>query len=841
MISIQRNTTIYILISLALIGTIFLLFQKYNKADLEKNNKLPNDYLFMQRAYPSGKIKSDALKNAFAWKASKQSKNTNDILWEFIGPTNIGGRITDIEIPSDDANTYYVGAASGGIFKTIDAGINWAPIFDEQSMLSIGDIEISKSDNDLIYVGTGEVNAGGGSLAYDGNGMFRSDDAGLTWNSKGLEEVGSISKVLINPLENNTVFVGAMGPLFKNDNNRGVYRSYNGGDSWTKVLFVSDSTGVIDMAINPLNPNIVYAASWERIRRTNYRSYGGETSRLFRSQDGGDTWNELTNGLPTLASQKGRISIDISASNPNVLYAAYTNQVGYIQGVYKTSDGGDTWTTVNSSQLYDTSYHWWFGGIYVDPNNTLNLLHAGFHMGKSIDGGNTWSTISSGVHVDQHAIAFNTQNPNEVLLGNDGGLYRSTNNGSSYTKINNLPITQFYRFTVDEQNEAKRYGGAQDNSTVRTISGSDDDWYTIYGGDGFQPLVDPTNTNTIYALSQNGNLVRSLNDGSSFQTILNGINSSDRNNWDTPICFDPANPSTLYYGTQRVYKTEDRGNNWSSISYDLTNGAPGGNLSFGTLTSIDVSPLNGDIFIGTDDGNIWSTNDAGANWVKISNDLPNYWVTKVKASPLVAGRVYATFSGYRFGETGGHVFVSDDHGGSWTDISTELPDIPFNDIEIDSFGNLFLATDIGILASADNGVSWEVFGANFPSVVVTDLYYHQSSKNLYAATYGRSSYRIDLSTNILNVDVINSSIKSKIFPNPTSDYLSITFSNNDLTDTTISIINLHGKIIKTYNKTNLNQGQNPLTIDVRNIISGIYFLKITKNGISQTHKLIIKK
>jgi len=828
------------IISMVLFGVFFTLFQKGNKLDIEHKDKFPNDYLFMQRAYPTGKIKPEALVNALEWKASNRDKGQNNSIWEFIGPTNVGGRITDIEIPSDDVATYYVGAASGGIFKTTDAGTNWAPIFDEQFMLSIGDIEISKSDNDLIYVGTGEVNAGGGSLAYDGNGIFRSNDAGLTWNSKGLEEVGSISKVLINPLDNNTLFAGAMGPLFKKDNNRGVYRSYNGGDSWTKVLFVSDSTGVIDMAINPIDPNLVYAASWERIRRPNYRSYGGETSRLYRSQDAGDTWDELTNGLPTIASQKGRISIDISASNPNVLYAAYTDQVGYIQGVFKTIDGGDSWIAVNSSQLYDTSYHWWFGGIYIDPTNPLNILHAGFHMGKSTDGGNSWSTITSGVHVDQHAIAYNTQIANEVLLGNDGGLYRSVNSGSSYTKINNLPITQFYRFTVDEQNDSKRYGGSQDNSTIRTTTGSNNDWQTIYGGDGFQPLVDPTNTNTIYALYQNGNLGRSLNNGSSFSTILNGISSSDRNNWDTPICFDTSDPSILYYGTHRVYKTENRGDNWYSISADLTNGAPSGNLSFGTTTSIDVSPLNSNIYAGTDDGNIWTTNDGGASWTKISDDLPMFWVTKVKASPLVAGGVYATFSGYRYGHNGGHVFYSDNNGDTWTDISTSIPDVPVNDIEIDSFGNLFLATDIGVLASADNGVTWEVFGVNFPSVVVTDLYYHQTSKNLYAGTYGRSSYRIDLSTNVLNIGEENKQFDYKIFPNPASDHILISFSNNTDSEPTMNIYNSQGRMIKSYSDTNFEKPQNTINLDVSDLMSGIYYLKIEKLGLTQTHKLIIK-
>ncbi|MFK5983176.1 MAG: hypothetical protein QM499_09700, partial [Flavobacteriaceae bacterium] len=387
----------------------------------------PHDFMFMQRAYPTGEIKTDAYSKAIQWKKQQTNRNSNEaVVWEFAGPLNVGGRISDIEIPIDQGQTYYVGAASGGIFKTTDAGASWIPIFDDQEMLSIGDIEISKNNTDLIWVGTGEVNAGGGSLAYDGNGMYKSNDAGLTWEAKGLPAAGSISKVLIDPNDDTTIFAGAMGPLFRKDTNRGVYRSTNDGTDWEQVLFVSDSTGIIDMAIHPSNSNIVYAASWERIRRPTNRQYGGETSRIYRSQDGGDSWVELTNGLPSNANDKGRISIDISQSNPNVLYAFYTDKIGNVEGTFKTTNGGDSWTQVNSMSG-GTSYHWWFGGIFVDPTDENVIYNSGFVMDKSIDGGQTWSSTFPGVHVDQHAVAFNASVPDEVLIGNDGGLYKSTN------------------------------------------------------------------------------------------------------------------------------------------------------------------------------------------------------------------------------------------------------------------------------------------------------------------------------------------------------------------------------------------------------------------------------
>ncbi len=797
----------------------------------------PHDFMFMQRAFPSGKIKTDAYSKAIQWKKQQTNRNSNEaVVWEFAGPLNVGGRITDIEIPIDQAQTYYVGAASGGIFKTTDAGATWTPIFDEQEMLSIGDMEISKNNTDLIWVGTGEVNAGGGSLAYDGNGIYKSSDAGLTWEAKGLPAVGSIGKILIDPNVDTTIFVGAMGPLFRKDTNRGVYRSSNDGTDWEQVLFVSDSTGIIDMAIHPINSNIVYAASWERIRRLNNRQYGGETSRIYRSQDGGDSWSELTNGLPTNANDKGRISIDISQSNPNVLYAFYTDKIGNVEGTFKTTNGGDSWTQVNSISN-GTSYHWWFGGIFVDPTDENVIYNSGFVMEKSADGGQTWSSTFPNVHVDQHAMAFNASVSGEVLIGNDGGLFKSTNNGTSSVKNNTLPITQFYRFYVDAQNADKVYGGAQDNNTIRTQSGGLSDWQAIYGGDGFQPLVDPTNTNVIYALSQRGNLGKSTNNGASFTSALNGIPGSDTNNWDTAITFDPNDSQTLFYGTQRVYKTTNAAGNWTAISPDLSNGPHSGNLAFGTVTSINVSPLNSDvIYAGTDDGNVWITQNGGSNWNLISGSLPILWATKVLASRDDAATVYVTFSGYRYGEDNGHVFKSTDFGVTWTDISNNLPDIPVNDIEKDSYGNLFLGTDIGVMASADEGATWQPLGENMPSVVVTDLFIHENSEYLYAGTYGRSSYKLNIANDVLGNENINFSSEVKLYPNPASEYVSISFVNPS-ENVSIVIYDPLGRVVFAEEKVSVGTEKR---ISLEGFSAGNYYVQITSEENKTTKKLLVK-
>ena len=817
------------------------IFSCKNSSD-EQNNiihkikKSPHDFMFMQRAYPSGELKTDAYSKALQWKKERIYRSANaNVLWEFAGPTNIGGRITDIEIPVDKAETYYVGAASGGIFKTTDGGDNWLPIFDEQEMLSIGDIEISKNNTDIIWLGTGEVNAGGGSLAYDGNGMFKSDDGGLTWESRGLPDVGSISKVLIDPVNEQTIFVGAMGPLFKKNNQRGVYRSTNDGQDWEQVLLVSDSTGIIDMSIHPNNGNIIYAASWERIRRPNNRQYGGETSRIYRSQDGGDTWEELTNGLPSDPNDKGRISIDISQSNPEVLYAFYTDKIGNVEGTFKTTDGGDSWVEVNSISN-GTSYHWWFGGVFVDPTDENIVYNSGFVMEKTLDGGTTWGSTFSNVHVDQHAVAFNTQVPGEVLIGNDGGLYKSSTNGDTYQKDNTLPITQFYRFYVDPQNENKVYGGTQDNNTIRTTSAGIDDWQPIFGGDGFQPLVQSDNTNIIYALSQRGNLGKSINDGVSFNGALNGIPSSDVNNWDTAITFDPADSQTLYYGTQRIYKTTNGAGNWGVISPDLSNGPHSGNLAYGTVTSIDVSPLDSNlIYAGTDDGNVWVTQDSGTNWTLVSDTLPNLWVTKVLASSSDVSQVYVTYSGYRYGEEHGHVFKSEDYGTTWNDISNNLPDIPVNDILKDNYGNLFLGTDIGVLASADEGENWEPLGVNMPSVVVNDLHIHENSEYLYVATYGRSSYKLDISNNILSTSSTTLASAITLYPNPASDYVNLSFMEAG-EDYKIEIYDALGK--KVLQKNNISSSSDG-RIYLNGISAGIYYVNIYSDTNQTTKKLVV--
>ena len=761
----------------------------------EEAKGVADDWFFAQRAYPSGKIDKDAYYQAVIDRKN-QAQTRSNLNWEFEGPLNVGGRLTDVEMPIDDQSTIYVGAASGGIFKSNDLGLNWESIFDYNESLSIGDIEISKTNTDVILVGTGESNAGGSSLAYDGFGVYRSTDAGDSWSHLGLENVGSIGKVALDPTDDDVIFVAAMGDLFGNNAERGVYRSTNGGGDWEQVLFVSDSTGFVDLAINPDNPDIIYAAAWERIRRVDFRQYGGETSGLYRSQDGGDTWEELTNGLPATGPEKGRIGIGLAASDPDIIYLHYAAADGSLRGVFKTVNGGDNWAQISSGGIDEVPFMWWFGRIEVDPTNADRVFFVGFNNHESTNGGASWSPIFQDVHVDQHSIFIHPENPELVLNGNDGGLYVSTTGGDQYEFRDNLPITQIYTLDYDPTLPQRLYTGTQDNGTNRTLSGNTDDWAKIFGGDGFHSLVDPNNNQTIFVEYQYGNLFKSTNNGQSWQSAQGGIPSNARRNWKTPYMFDPANSNIMYLGANTVMKSLDQGNNWFSISPDLTNGPGDGNLLYGTITSLSVSPLNSDvIYAGTDDGNVWVTTNGGNDWDKISDDLPNRWVTKVLASSYYEDQVYVTFSGYRFGEDEGHVYHSWNRGDSWDDITHNIGDVPVNDIaEIDGNYSLIVATDVGVYYTLASFMGWIELGNGMPQVVVSELAYEKDLNLLYAGTYGRSAYSIylnDLFTNTTSVPKTEWSV----YPTLVNDKIHIE-SSIALTDAhRVRLISINGEVL----------------------------------------------
>ncbi|MDX1438334.1 MAG: T9SS type A sorting domain-containing protein, partial [Rubricoccaceae bacterium] len=556
---------------------------------------------------------------------------------------------------------------------------------------------------------------------------------------------------------------------FGTDQHRGVYRTTDGGTTWDKTLFVNDSTGVVDIAVNPRSSDTLYAAAWERQRRANHRHYGGDGSGLYRSTDGGATWTELTNGLPT-DDNVGRIGVAVAESRPNVVYAIYTDAIGNTRATYRSTDGGDSWTSIGSPP--GVSYGWWFGQIRVDPTNENVVFAPWLNLYKSTNGGSSWFYSSGSMHVDHHALWIDPANPNQMIAGNDGGVYRSSNGGGSWTKAaGGFPATQFYTVEIDESVPARLYGGTQDNGTNRTLTGALNDWHSIYGGDGFVALVDPTNNQYVYAESQYGNLGRSTNGGTTFVGATSGI--SGRTNWNTPVEFYPNDSAVMYYGANSLYRSINRAVSWTAVSPDLTDGPGDGNLVFGTITTIGVSPANNAvIWVGTDDGNVWITTNGGASWTNRSNGLPKRWVTRVIPHPTEPLHAFVTISGYRWDEPGANVFFSQDGGASWEARSSGLPEAPANDLLFDPQDSerLFLGTDVGVFTSADAGLSWEMLGAELPAAPVLDLDLHDGTRKLVAATYGRSMYTYDLTMLPTGTEhpQAPSMLSLDVFPNPLS-------------------------------------------------------------------------
>jgi photosystem II stability/assembly factor-like uncharacterized protein len=826
-----------------LLINIFFLHQgeRYtNMPGHKEPPKLPNDWFFIQRSYPGKTI------NYKAWRQAQQQAETlhrrasgNALSWQEAGPTNVGGRITALAVHPSFPDRIYLGAADGGVWFSQDAGNTWTPIFDFNPTLSIGALAIDPADPNILYVGTGEANTSADS--YPGNGIFKSTDGGSTWDFSGLEESYHIGRIAVNPQNTQQIFVAAAGLLFGKNEERGIYRSEDGGTNWERVLFISDSTAGIDVAIDPLNPANVYAAMWERIRYPGLRIAGGVTSGIYKSTDGGDNWMLLSNGLPAPAPTVGRIGLAIAATNPSVVYAIYADHPGYFAGVYKTTDGGSNWFRVNDgvlSNLY-SSFGWYFGNIYVDPADESTVYTLGVPLYKSVNGGNSWFEIGFSIHVDQHAIWANPANPQHILIGNDGGFYVSQNGGSSFTKKSGLPITQYYAATVDYNFPERLYGGTQDNGTNRTLTGALDDWERILGGDGFYVIVDPTNSNIIYAEYQFGGLNKSTNGGSIFFSATSGISGSDRTNWMTPVVMDPNNANILYYGSQRIYKTVNGASFWTPLSSDLSNGPYPNQPGFGTITTMDVASTNPDIiYAGTDDGNIWVTPDGGGNWTKISDPLPVRWVTRVRVHPNEENIALVTFSGFRYDQYIGHIYRTTNAGQSWEDLSGNLPEAPLQVVVIDPDQPeiYYVGSDLGVYYSTNAGVSWEILGVNLPGSGVMDLVLHQPTRTLVAATHGRSMFKIDISnpTGVWSDDPSfeKDFILKGIYPNPFNIETAIEFRTGRSSPVSVAIYDINGRKVKQLLNETMPAGNHRLQWRGTNgrgntVASGVYLVRIT--------------
>ncbi|MCF8235049.1 MAG: T9SS type A sorting domain-containing protein [Bacteroidales bacterium] len=815
----------------------------------EQDLPWPSEWMDYQRAYPNDHINPDHYYAAMSRaRMIQQTASREGVNWELAGPTNIGGRITDLGIHPSDLNTMYVGAASGGILKTTDGGQNWEQIFADAATVSIGDLAIDPANPDVIYAGTGEANSS--SYSFLGDGIYKSVNGGQSWYHIGLATSAYIGRIVVDHNNSNRLWVAACGYLFSHGGERGIYKSSDGGNNWENVLFVNDSTAGIDIVQHPADPDLLYASMWERRRGLNYRRSFGDGSGVWKSTDGGENWTELTNGLPT-GNDVGRIGLDIAASDPSVVYAFYDMPSEEVR-VYRSDDNGETWTRTNDGSLnsMNSSFGWYFGQVRVDPANEDIVYVLGMEMHRSLDGGSSWQVIASynninEIYVDHHAM-FIDEATGRIFEGNDGGLYYSDDYGDNWTKINNLPITQFYYIENDFQNPERIYGGTQDNNTIRTMTGNTNDWQRILGGDGFYCLVNYENGNHIYAESQYGNLYKSTNGGYDFNYIAWDM-YYDRKNWMSPLVMDPANPEILYFGTHRVWKTSNGGSSWIEISGDLTQGSSG---SFHTLTTLAISPLNTQLLAaGSADGRVHVSDNGGSSWTDVSAGLPDRWITQVAFDPFEENTLYATVSGFRWEEPQARVYKSENLGQEWTGISGNLPELPVNDLVPDpEYQNrLFIGTDAGVFYTEDGGQNWEGLMHGLPNVAVVSMKIHNPTRTLIMGTYGISAQTLDLNQ-LVGMDeyTADQDFSVKCFPNPVRlQEGKVTFEYDAKEkEAFLHIHDLSGKKIYQKRMVTKTTGQNLIYWNLRNstgnhVKAGTYICTLSQGNQSKTIKLIL--
>lgn len=764
------------------------------------------------------------------------------VSFQNIGPTVFSGRVVDVDVYEQDPSHFYVAYASGGLWKTTNNGISFDPLFDDEMVMTLGDIAVDWEEN-IIYAGTGENNSSRSS--YSGVGMYKSTDDGANWEHIGLGETHHISRIIIHPEDPNTVWVAALGHLYSANPERGLYKTTDGGDTWEKTLYVNDNAGAVDLVIDPDNPDVLYCATWERTRRAWNFVESGEGSGIYKSTDGGDTWELMTpsGGVFPADSGAGRIGLALAKENgESILYASIDNYnrrpadaeddsdeltkddlrdmsreefleleeetittylrnyrfprqyntqavinmvkkdeieplalVEYIEDansllfdtpvigleIYRSDDEGKSWERTHDDYIDGvySSYGYYFGQIRVSPHDSDRLYVLGVPVIKSMDGGANWEPINGdNVHSDHHALWLNPNRDGHLILGNDGGINISYDDGERYIKCNSPALGQFYYVAVDMAEPYNVYGGLQDNgvwmgpntyqASTRWHGSGQYPYRAIYGGDGMQVAIDTRDNETVYTGLQFGNYSR-LNTRTGDRTSITPRHElGDRPlrwNWQTPIHLSQHNQDILYMGSNKLHRSMDQGDNFVEISGDLTKGGIKGDVPYGTLTTIHESPLRfGLLYTGSDDGLVHVSKDGGTSWTQISEGLPeNMWVARVQASAFVEGRVYAVLNGYRWDDFTPYAYVSENYGETWRSIGEDLPMEPLNVIKEDPANEniLYVGSDHGLYVSLDRGESFMLMDNGLPAVAVHDVVIHPREKDIIVGTHGRSMYK----------------------------------------------------------------------------------------------------
>jgi photosystem II stability/assembly factor-like uncharacterized protein len=705
------------------------------------------------------------------------AKNFSGLSFRSIGPALMSGRISDIAIHPQDDNLWYVAAGSGGVWKTTNAGVTWTPVFDEQSSYSIGCVTIDPSNPNTVWVGTGE-NVGGRHVGF-GDGIYCSRDGGGTWKNMGLRQSEHISKVIVHPTNSDVLYVAVQGPLWAAGGERGFYKTTDGGKTWNRTLGDDQWTGVTDIAIDPRDPKRLYAATWDRHRTTAGYVGGGPGSGLHRSDDGGDSWLALKKGLPE--SNMGKIGLAISPHRPDTVWAAIEldRRSG---GVFRSDDRGNSWAKLSDAVSGGTGPHY-YQELVASPHQPDCLYLMDVRIQVSDDGGKTFRYLSeNNKHSDNHALAFRKDDPNYLLCGCDGGVYESFDLAKSWRFFNNLPVTQFYKIALDDaQPFFNIYGGTQDNSTEGGPSRTDNvhgiqnsDWRVVLDWDGHQPATEPGNPNLLYAERQEGFISRvdiSTGEIVDIQPQAGNDEPFERFNWDTPILISPHNPTRLYVGSYRVWRSDNRGDEWTPISGDLTKNQERLALpimgrqqswdnpwdlyamsTYNTITSLAESPLvEGLLYAGTDDGLIQISENGGGNWRKIGvGMLPGVpetaFINDIRADLHDANTVYIALDNHKTGDFRPYLLVSQDRGQTWNSIIGNLPDrlLIWRVVQDHVRPELiFAATEFGVYFTIDSGTRWTQLKGGLPTISIRDIHIHRRENDLVAATFGRGIYVLD--------------------------------------------------------------------------------------------------
>jgi len=685
----------------------------------------------------------------------------------YLGPAATSGRITSIDGVALDPRILYVGSAGGGVWKTTNGGNTFNSVFDDNAQ-SIGAVRIDQAHPDTVWVGTGEPWVR--NSVSIGDGVYRTTDGGKTWKNMGLEKTERIARIVIDPRTPSTVFVAALGHLWNDDENRGVYRTTDGGSTWERVLYVDEGTGCADIAIDPENPGILYAAMWQ-FRRTPWSfSSGGSGSGLYRSTDGGKKWAKVAGGLPT--ERVGRIAVAVAPSKPEVVYALVESAES---ALYRSTDRGATWERRSRNPAI-TGRPFYFASLTVDPKDPDKIYKPDFSLVASNDGGETFYSPFSGggnVHSDLHAVWVDPINTNNIAVGTDGGLYTSSDKGGAWRFIRNLPVAQFYHVSVDMAHPYNVYGGLQDNGSWAAPSqrpGGIENaaWQSVGWGDGFCVFPDPIDRTIVYAESQGGNLFRrnrTTGETKDIQPTPAQGEPKYRFNWNTPVALSPTDPKVLYVGSQFLHRSTDRGESWARISEDLTTNDPAkqqqlqsGGLTVDnssaenhcTIFTIAESPLDQHlIWVGTDDGNVQVTEDGGGRWRNVAANVPGLpphtWCSCIEPGRFDRSTAYATFDGHAMGDMRTYIYRTTDLGKSWTPLATDSIRGYAHVVRQDpvSPNLLFVGTEFGLFLTLDGGLDWGRFSGKVPPVSVRDIVIHPRDADVILATHGRGVLVID--------------------------------------------------------------------------------------------------